>query len=70
MNRDGVDMPGGPAEPNDEQRAEAALIAAAAKLASASGTPVEFVTGLFAHAPPEDLLHYDPAQLAALAEDA
>jgi glutamate dehydrogenase len=70
MNRDGVDMPGGPAELNDEQRAEAALIAAAAKLASSSGTPVEFVTGLFAHAPPEDLLHYDPAQLAALAEDA
>jgi glutamate dehydrogenase len=28
------------------------------------------VGGLFAHAPPEDLLRYDPAQLAALAEDA
>src|SRR5262249_39234230 len=57
-------------EMSDEERGEAALIAAAAKLASSGGTPIDFVTGLFAHAPPEDLLRYDPAQLAALAEDA
>jgi glutamate dehydrogenase len=57
-------------EMNDEERGEVALIAAAARLAGASGTPAEFVEGLFAHAPPEDLLRYDPAQLAALAEDA
>jgi glutamate dehydrogenase len=55
---------------NDEERGEEALIAAAAKLASSAATPVDFVTGLFAHAAPEDLLRYDPAQLAALAEGA
>ncbi len=55
---------------SDEERAEAALIAAAAKLASAGGAPVEFVSGLFEHAAPEDLLRYDPAQLAAVAQDA
>src|SRR5438132_187783 len=58
------------ADMNDEERGEEALIAAAAKLASAGDTPIEFVTGLFAHAAPEDLLRYDPVQLAALAEGA
>ena len=58
------------ADMNDEERGEEALIAAAAKLASTAATPVDFVTGLFAHAAPEDLLRYDPAQLAALAQGA
>jgi glutamate dehydrogenase len=60
----------GPLTANDEERAEAALISAAAKLASFDGTPADFVAALFAHAPPEDLLRYDPAQLAALAQNA
>src|SRR5215217_963709 len=60
----------GPLTANDEERAEAALISAAAKLASFDGTPPDFVGALFAHAPPEDLLRYDPAQLAALAQNA
>src|SRR5258707_13842414 len=62
-----ADLPG-----TDEERAEAALIAAAAKILRAGHReiPEDFVAGIFAHAAPEDLLRYDPRQLAELAADA
>jgi glutamate dehydrogenase len=62
-----ADLPG-----TDEERAEAALIAAADKILRGSHReiPKDFVAGIFAHAAPEDLLRYDPRQLAELAADA
>ncbi|MFL6822500.1 MAG: hypothetical protein ACJ8FA_08020, partial [Xanthobacteraceae bacterium] len=62
-----ADLPG-----SDEQRAEAALIAAAGKILRSSHreVPEDFVAALFAHAMPEDLMRYDPRQLADLAADA
>src|ERR1700716_246098 len=62
-----ADLPG-----TDEERAEAALIAAAGKILRGShrDIPEDFVAGIFAHAAPEDLLRYDPRQLAELAADA
>ena len=51
----------------DELRAEQALIAAAGRLlrATAPGVPEDFTACLFARAVPEDLMLYDPRQLAA-----
>src|SRR4029079_12324148 len=62
-----ADLPG-----TDEERAEAALIAAAGKILRGRHReiPADFVAGIFAHAAPEDLLRYDPRQLAELAADA
>jgi glutamate dehydrogenase len=62
-----ADLPG-----SDEQRAEAALIAAAGKILRSSHreVPEDFVAALFANAVPEDLMRYDPRQLADLAADA
>jgi glutamate dehydrogenase len=56
----------------DEERAEEALIAAAARLleGAAPEVPSDFTAALFSHAAPEDLMHYDPRQLAALARAA
>ena len=56
----------------DEERAEAALIAAAGKILRSGNrdVPEDFVAALFAHAVPEDLMRYDPRQLAELAADA
>ena len=57
---------------NDEERAEAALIAAAGKILAAEHreVPADFIAGVFAYAVPEDLMRYDPRQLAGLAADA
>src|SRR6266566_116008 len=62
-----ADLPG-----TDEERAEAALIAAAANILGSGNrdVPEDFVVALFAHAVPEDLMRYDPRQLAELAADA
>jgi hypothetical protein len=62
-----ADLPG-----SDEERAEAALIAAAGKILRTDNreVPEDFVAALFAHAVPEALLLYDPRQLAELAADA
>jgi glutamate dehydrogenase len=62
-----ADLPG-----TDEERAEAALIAAAGKILHNGNreVPDDFIAGLFVHAEPEDLLRYDPRQLAELAADA
>jgi glutamate dehydrogenase len=62
-----ADLPG-----SDEERAEAALIAAAGKILRGDNreVPEDFVAALFAYAVPEDLLRYDPRQLAELAADA
>jgi glutamate dehydrogenase len=56
----------------DEQRAELALIAAAARLlqADAPDVPPDFLFALFSHAVPEDLMHYDPRRLAVLGASA
>jgi glutamate dehydrogenase len=56
----------------DELRAEQALIAAAGRLlrAAAPAIPEDFTACLFARAVAEDLMRYDPRQLAALAADA
>jgi glutamate dehydrogenase len=56
----------------DEERAEEALIAAAARLlrSAAPVIPGGFIAALFSQAAPEDLMHYDPRQLAALAQAA
>src|SRR6266436_2118170 len=56
----------------DEERAEEALIAAATRLlrSAAPDIPADFTAALFSHAAPEDLMHYDPRQLAALAQAA
>ena len=56
----------------DEERAEQALIAAAAKILSSEnrGVPEDFVAGLFAYAVPEDLMRYGARELAEVAADA
>ena len=56
----------------DEERAEAALIAAAGNILRSENreVPEDFVAALFAYAVPEDLMHYDPRQLAELAANA
>ena len=56
----------------DEQHAAEALIAeAGTRMRGADpDIPEDFVTALFAHAVPEDLMHYDAGGLAALAADA
>jgi glutamate dehydrogenase len=56
----------------DEQHAAEALIAEAGTLmrSADSDIPEDFVTALFAHGVPEDLMHYDAGGLAALAADA
>ena len=53
----------------DEERAEAALIAAVGNVLRSNNreVPEDFVAGLFAHAVVEDLIRYDPHQLAELA---
>jgi glutamate dehydrogenase len=63
-----ADVPGN----NDEERAEAALIAAAGKILAADqrAIPANFIAGVFAYAEPEDLMRYDPRHLAELAADA
>jgi hypothetical protein len=63
-----VDQPAGTAE----ERAAAALIAAAAPLLGGKqdSPPKEFVTALFGHAVPEDLLRYEARDVAAAAEAA
>jgi glutamate dehydrogenase len=57
---------------NDEERAEAALIAAAGKILANDqrDVPADFIAGVFAYAAPEDLMRYDPRHLAGLAADA
>src|SRR5216684_2212126 len=62
-----ADQPG-----TDEERAEAALIAAAGKVLDHDhrGVPADFVAGLFARAVPEDLMRYGPREVATLAADA
>ena len=62
-----ADIPG-----TDEEHAEAALIAAAASILRSGHreVPDDFIAGLFAYAVPEDLMRYDPRQLAELAADA
>src|SRR5262245_29655432 len=57
---------------SDEEHAEQALIAAAGKILANDNreVPDDFIAGLFAYAVPEDLLRYDPRQLAGLAADA
>ncbi|HEY7665696.1 MAG TPA: NAD-glutamate dehydrogenase [Xanthobacteraceae bacterium] len=65
-------MPAADLPASDEERAEAALIAAAATILRAEDreVPDDFVSGLFAYAVPEDLMRYDPRQLAELAAQA
>jgi glutamate dehydrogenase len=62
-----ADLPG-----TDEERAEAALIAAAGNILRSENreVPEDFVAALFAYAVPEDLMRYDPRQLAELAANA
>src|SRR5262252_239962 len=62
-----ADRPG-----TDEERAEAALIAAAGNILRSDNreVPEDFVAALFAYAVPEDLMRYDPRQLAELAANA
>src|SRR5262249_30726064 len=62
-----ADLPG-----TDEERAEAALIAAAGNILRRDNreVPEDFVAALFAYAVPEDLMRYDPRQLAELAANA
>src|SRR5258708_23204654 len=59
-----ADLPG-----TDEERAEAALIAAAGKILRSGNrdVPEDFVVPRFHHVVPEDLMRYDPRQLAKLA---
>ena len=56
----------------DEERAEAALLAAAGKILSDEdrAVPAEFIAGLFAHAIPEDLMRYAAREVAELAGEA
>jgi glutamate dehydrogenase len=60
-----VDNPFG----TDEERAAAALIVAAGKILRSNNreVPEDFFAGLFAHAVVEELIRYDPHQLAELA---
>src|SRR5437660_9205606 len=62
-----ADLPG-----TDEERAEAALIAGAGNILRSENreVPEDFVAALFAYAVPEDLMRYDPRQLAELAANA
>src|SRR5262249_38753418 len=62
-----ADLPG-----TNEERAEAALIAAAGNILHSENreVPEDFVAALFAYAAPEDLMRYDPRQLAELAANA
>jgi glutamate dehydrogenase len=62
-----ADLPG-----TDEERAVAALIAAAGNILRSENreVPEDFVAALFAYAVPEDLMRYDPRQLAELAANA
>src|SRR5258708_202286 len=62
-----ADLPG-----TDEERAEAALIAAAGNILRSENreVPEDFVAALFAYAVPEDLMRYDQRQLAELAANA
>jgi len=62
-----ADLPG-----TDEERAEAALIAAAGNILRSDNreVPEDFIAALFAYAVPEDLMRYDPRQLAQLAANA
>jgi glutamate dehydrogenase len=62
-----ADLPG-----NDEERAEAALIAAAGKILANDQReiPADFIAAVFAYAAPEDVMRYDPRHLAGLAADA
>jgi glutamate dehydrogenase len=53
-----------------EQKDAASLIAAAEKLVAKDGPPKEFVGGLFARAVPEDLIRYEPREIATLADAA
>jgi glutamate dehydrogenase len=53
-----------------EQKDAASLIAAAEKLVAKNGPPKEFVGGLFARAVPEDLIRYEPREIATLADAA
>jgi len=57
---------------SDEERATQALIAAACQVLDGEqrGVPEDFVAGLFERAVPEDLMRYDPREVAALAADA
>src|SRR5262249_12904181 len=56
----------------DEERAEAGLIAGAGNILRRDNreVPEDFIAALFAHAVPEDLMRYDPRQLAELAANA
>jgi hypothetical protein len=56
----------------DEDRAALAPIAAANRVLASDdrGVPEGFVSGLFTHAMAEDLMRYDPRQLAELAAEA
>ncbi len=58
--------------PADEERGEQALISASTRVlnSAAPEIPSDFTSALFSHAAPEDLMHYDPRQLAALAQAA
>src|SRR2546430_5018814 len=62
-----ADLPG-----TDEERAEAALIGAPVNSLRSDNreVPEDFVAELFAYAAPEDLMRYDPRQLAELAANA
>ena len=62
-----ADFPG-----SDEERAEAALVAAAGKILRRDNreVPEDFIAGLFALAAPEDIMRYDPRRLAGLAASA
>jgi glutamate dehydrogenase len=57
---------------SDEDRAEQALLAAAAKILASEerSVPDDFVAALFAHAEPEDLMRYTAREVAELAADA
>ena len=57
---------------SDEERALAALVAAAGKVLGRDNreVPEDFIAGLFALAAPEDIMRYDPRQLAGLAASA
>src|SRR5262249_31117338 len=62
-----ADLPG-----NGEERAEAALIAAAGNILRSDNREVRenFIAALSADAVPEELMRYDPRQLARLAANA
>jgi glutamate dehydrogenase len=53
----------------DEERSVQRLIGQAASMLDGERTPRDFVVRLFAHAAPEDVIGYSPAELASLAEE-